>query len=155
MTVPYSYADPDGDSLQILPAQAGGVRVVSYDAFDGNSIAVRVLPDAVPEMVAALYRAAGQTTPVLINPGEVADDWAHVTGTGGTAPTQVLRAAVHLLRNPYNCLPGKDQLADLLDAVAEGTPARVWTAALAIARAQYGIDDVLARSVNDTTGDPA
>lgn len=85
MTVPYSYADPDGDSLQIYPAQAGGARVVSYNAYDGNSIAVRVLPDALPEMVAALFRAAGRTPPVLINPGEVADDWVRVTGTGGTA----------------------------------------------------------------------
>lgn len=94
-------------------------------------------------------------------------------------PADELRAAVRLLRNPYNCLVGKDLLADLLDAIADdmaefnavegsaskavhrttvlglGKPHRAWTAALAVARAQPGIEEALARSVNGTTGDPS
>lgn len=93
-----------------------------------------------------------------------------------TAPTETLRAAVRLLRNPYNCLPRKDDLADLLDAIADdmaeagvakgsasigihpmtvlglGEPNRVWTAALTVALAQPGIEHELARP---TTGDPS
>lgn len=77
-------------------------------------------------------------------------------------PAEELRVAVALLRNPCNCLPNKDPLADLLDAIADdmeehgavegsaskavhpvtvlglGAPDRPWTAALAVARAQPG-----------------
>jgi hypothetical protein len=93
-----------------------------------------------------------------------------------TTPAEELRAAVRLLRNPYNCLTGKDLLADLLDAIADemsergavegsasaavhpttllgpGAPIQSWTAALAIARAQPGIEAELARSTDGTTG---
>lgn len=94
-------------------------------------------------------------------------------------PADELRAAVRLLRNPYNCLTGKDLLADLLDAIADdmaeagavegsasravhpttvlglGRPNRAWTAALTVARAQPGIEAEIARSINGTTGDPS
>lgn len=93
-----------------------------------------------------------------------------------TTPAEELRAAVRLLRNPYNCLPRKDELADLLDAIADemtergafegsaskavhpttllglGAPVRSWTTALAVARSQPGIESELARP---TTGDPS
>jgi hypothetical protein len=92
------------------------------------------------------------------------------------APADELRAAVRLLRNPYNCLPGKDLLADLLDAVADdmdehsavegsaskavhprtilglGAPRAHWTAALAVARAQPGIESEMARGAADGSG---
>lgn len=92
------------------------------------------------------------------------------------SPADELRAAVRLLRNPYNCLVGKDLLADLLDAIAgemdargavEGSaskavhpttvlglsaPVQSWTTALAVARSQPGIESELARPA---TGDPS
>lgn len=93
-----------------------------------------------------------------------------------TTPAEELRAAVRLLRNPYNCLPRKDELADLLDAIADemtergavegsaskavhpttplglSAPVRSWTVALGVARSQPGIASGLARPVNDVTG---
>jgi hypothetical protein len=101
------------------------------------------------------------------------------TDPAHTSPADEMHAAARLLRNPYNCLPNAPLIAELVDAVADemaeadavegsaskavhprtvlglGKPNRVWTAALALARTQHGIEAELARSVNATTGDPS
>lgn len=89
-----------------------------------------------------------------------------------TAPADELRAAVRLLRNPYNCLPRKDVQADLLEVIGEfadryginehidGEPCddfacRIVVAALKVARAQPGLEEALTQSADGTTGDPS
>ena len=84
-----------------------------------------------------------------------------------TAPADEFRAAVRLLRNPYNCLPQKDLTADLLEVIGEfadeydihehpdGEPCddfacRIVAAALVVARAQPGIEEALTQ--NTTNG---
>jgi len=84
MTAVYSFTDRDGDSIEVH-SSPDGPRIVAYDACDGHSTNVTVDPAELPEFVAAVYRAAGQDAPVMINPAEVAEDWVHVTGTRGAA----------------------------------------------------------------------
>lgn len=74
MTAAYSYTDPAGDVLEVVPG-VDAARLVASDSHDGHRTAIEVTSDNLPDLVAGLYRAAGRTVPVLLNPDEVADDW--------------------------------------------------------------------------------
>lgn len=84
MTSPYSYTDPAGNVLQVVPGVAAA-HLVAADPFDGHRTPIEVTVENLPDLVAAMYRAAGRSVPVLINPDEVADDWVRLSRTGGAA----------------------------------------------------------------------
>lgn len=80
----FTYTSPDGDRIEVLSSD-GELKLASSDALDGHNTYITVDPGVLPDLVAALYRAAGQTVPVMLNPAEVAEEWVHVTGTRGAA----------------------------------------------------------------------
>ena len=82
----YSYTDPDGDRLEVSPSRDGhAVNITTIPAGSRRRTTVTVPAWKLGDLVAALYRDAGETVPVMINPAEVAEDWVHVTGTRGAA----------------------------------------------------------------------
>lgn len=80
----FTYTSPDGDRIEVI-SSGGELKLASSDALDGRNTYITVESSALPDLVAAMYLASGQTVPVMINPAEVADGWAHVTGTRGAA----------------------------------------------------------------------
>lgn len=67
MTEPYVYTDPGGDRLQISPSRSGaGASLLAVDTDDGERVCIVVLPDAVPDVVVATYRAAGLSEPLIL-----------------------------------------------------------------------------------------
>ena len=84
MTAPYVVTDRDGNYVTVNPA-AHGVDVTVTDAATRCRATATIPVGRLADLVAALYRHAGQTVPVLINPNEVAEDWVRVTRTGGAA----------------------------------------------------------------------
>lgn len=80
----FTYTSPDGDRLDVISSD-GELKLASSDACDGHNTYITVEPSALPDLVAALYRAAGLPVPFLLSPDEVGDGWVHVTGTRGAA----------------------------------------------------------------------
>lgn len=79
----YLYTDPDGDTLEVVPAP-GGFRLVAADERDGHRTCIEIDETCLDEVVAAMYRAAGRPAPLTLeHTGH--DDWARVTGTAGAA----------------------------------------------------------------------
>lgn len=76
MTAPYVFTDAAGDCLTVVPSRtANSVDLIIKAAGARRREAVTVPAWKLGDLVAAMYRRAGQTVPVLINPDEVADDW--------------------------------------------------------------------------------
>lgn len=85
MTAPYVFTDQDGDFLTVAASRTGGVNLMVTEAKTRRRAAVTMPAWKLPDLVAALYRQAGETVPLLIHPDEVADDWVKVTRNGGAA----------------------------------------------------------------------
>jgi hypothetical protein len=84
--VTYSFTDQDGNRLEVTPARDGhAVNLTTVPAGTHRRSTVTIPAWRLGDVVAAMYRGAGETVPVMINPDEVAEDWVHVTGTRGAA----------------------------------------------------------------------
>lgn len=83
---PYVFTDRDGNYLKVAPSRDGnGVDLTATEAGTRRRATVTVPACRLGDLVAAMYRQAGRTVPVMINPDEVAEDWVHVAPTGGAA----------------------------------------------------------------------
>lgn len=79
MTSPYSYTDPDGNRLEVAPSSdSHAVDLTAIPAGSRRRTTIKVPAWKLGDLVAALYRDAGETVPVMINPAEVAEDWVRL-----------------------------------------------------------------------------
>lgn len=81
----YSYTDPDGDRLEILPAAGAAIKLAAHDTSDDARTNIVVLVADLDEFVTEMYKAAGLPVPLKLMRDEVDDGWRHVTGTRGAA----------------------------------------------------------------------
>jgi hypothetical protein len=85
VTGPYSYTDPDGDRLEILPTAGGAIKLAAHDTSDDTRTNIVVLVADLDEFVTEMYRAAGLPAPLFLVRDEADDGWHRVTGTRGAA----------------------------------------------------------------------
>lgn len=82
----FSFTDHDGDRLQVVPSRDGAAANLLSTAPDGGRpVCVTVRAWRLPDLVAAMYEAAGETVPVMIHPDRVADGWVHLPRKAGAA----------------------------------------------------------------------
>lgn len=80
---PYVFTDRDGNYLKVAPSAGGnGVDLTGTEAGTRRRTTVTVPACRLGDLVAAMYRQAGRTVPVMINPDEVAEDWVRHPGKG-------------------------------------------------------------------------
>jgi hypothetical protein len=85
MTEPYSYRDPDGDVIEVLPTAGAGIKLSAHDTSDDNRTDIVVLVRDLDGFVAEMYKAAGLPVPLRMVRDEVDDGWHRVPGTRGAA----------------------------------------------------------------------
>ncbi|HEX5565839.1 MAG TPA: hypothetical protein VFY14_02680 [Streptomyces sp.] len=82
MTAPYVFPDRDGNYLTVTRSDGNGVDLTATEAGTRRRATVTVPACRLGDLVAAMYRQAGRTVPMMINPDEVAEDWVRHPGKG-------------------------------------------------------------------------